>query len=66
MVMMASLLFMMVLVLVPFMLASARQVVLRSGRPTWLYRRLAARKPRGGVGLGATAAEGTARVLQRK
>ncbi|MFE6866597.1 DUF6191 domain-containing protein [Kitasatospora sp. NPDC057692] len=58
MVMMSGLLLMAVLVIVPFTLAAARQVVLRSGRPGWLSRRLAARTPSGGgVGLGATATE---------
>ncbi|MEU1372333.1 DUF6191 domain-containing protein [Streptomyces triculaminicus] len=57
MVMMAGLLFMTVLVIVPFTFASVRYVVLRSGRPSWLCRRLAARSPRSGVGLGATVTE---------
>ncbi|MEV4927362.1 DUF6191 domain-containing protein [Streptomyces roseoverticillatus] len=57
MVMMVGLLCMTVLVIVPFTLASARYVVLRSGRPAWLRRRLAARTPHGGVGLGATVTE---------
>lgn len=55
--MMAGLLCMTVLVIVPFTLASARYVVLRSGRPAWLRRRLAARPPHGGMGLGATVTE---------
>lgn len=57
MVMMSGLLFMTVLVIVPFIFASVRYVVLRSGRPSWLCRRLAARSPRGGAGLGATVTE---------
>jgi hypothetical protein len=57
MVMTASLLFMAVLVLVPFLMASARQVVLRSGHPAWLHRRLAKRRPQGGLGLGALVTE---------
>ncbi|MET8539085.1 DUF6191 domain-containing protein [Kitasatospora sp. NPDC004799] len=57
MVMMAGLLFMTVLVIVPFTLASARHVVVRSGRPGWLSRRLAARARPGSLGLGATATE---------
>ncbi|MEU8547906.1 DUF6191 domain-containing protein [Streptomyces roseoverticillatus] len=57
MVMMVGLLCMTVLVIVPFTLASARYVVLRSGRPARLRRRLAARTPHGGVGLGATVTE---------
>jgi hypothetical protein len=57
MVMMAGLLFMTVLVMVPFMFAAARYVVMRSGHPSWLCRRLVARSPRGGVGLGATVTE---------
>ncbi|MGP3923415.1 DUF6191 domain-containing protein [Streptomyces sp. 8N616] len=57
MVMTMSLLSICLLVMVPFMLASARHVVLRRGRPEWLRRRLAARRPRTGVGLGATAIE---------
>ncbi|MER7754461.1 DUF6191 domain-containing protein [Kitasatospora sp. NPDC097643] len=59
MVMLTSLLFMVVLVIVPFTLASVRHLVVRSGRPGWLCRRLAARaRARGGeLGLGATAAE---------
>ncbi|WP_424887107.1 DUF6191 domain-containing protein [Streptomyces sp. XH2] len=57
MVMMAGLLFMTVLVIVPFMFASVRYVVLRSGHPSWLCRRLAARSPNSGVGLGATVTE---------
>ncbi|MFE6750236.1 DUF6191 domain-containing protein [Kitasatospora purpeofusca] len=57
MVMMAGLLFMAVLVIVPFTLASARHLVVRSGRPGWLSHRLAARTRSGGLGLGATATE---------
>ncbi|MDH6709327.1 hypothetical protein P3T27_006073 [Kitasatospora sp. MAA19] len=57
MVMMAGLLFMALLVIVPFTLASVRQMVLRSGRPGWLCRRLTARRPGSGLGLGATATE---------
>lgn len=57
MVMMAGLLFMTVLVIVPFMFASVRYVVLRSRHPSWLSRRLAARSPHSGVGLGATVTE---------
>ncbi|MET8701450.1 DUF6191 domain-containing protein [Kitasatospora sp. NPDC058032] len=58
MVMMSGLLLMAVLVIVPFTLAAARQVVVRSGRPGWLSRRLAARaRGGGGLGLGATATE---------
>ncbi|MGA5816502.1 DUF6191 domain-containing protein [Kitasatospora sp. NPDC094028] len=45
-------------VLVPFLLASARYLVVRSGRPAGLARRLAARHRSGtGLGLGATATE---------
>ncbi|KJS55223.1 hypothetical protein VM98_14650 [Streptomyces rubellomurinus subsp. indigoferus] len=43
-------------VLVPFLLASARYVVVRSGRPAGLARRLSARR-RSTTGLGATATE---------
>ncbi len=57
MVMMTGLLFMTVLVMVPFLFASVRYLVLRSGRPAWLCRRLATRSPRSGVGLGATVTE---------
>ncbi|MFD4658264.1 DUF6191 domain-containing protein [Kitasatospora sp. NPDC058444] len=57
MVMMSGLLFMAVLVIVPFTLASIRHLVMRSGRPGWLHRRLAARTRSGGLGLGATATE---------
>ncbi|MEV7234708.1 DUF6191 domain-containing protein [Streptomyces sp. NPDC051020] len=57
MVMMSSLLFMAVLVLVPFLLASARYVVVRTGRPDWLRRVLAARTPRHGLGVGASVAD---------
>ncbi|MER7705683.1 DUF6191 domain-containing protein [Kitasatospora sp. NPDC097605] len=57
MVMMSGLLLMAVLVIVPFTLAAVRHVVVRAGRPGWLARRLAARTPGGGVGLGATATE---------
>ncbi|MFF2078715.1 DUF6191 domain-containing protein [Kitasatospora sp. NPDC058162] len=52
-----SLLSMAVLVIVPFTLASARHLVVRSGRPGRLSRRLAARTRGGGLGLGATATE---------
>ncbi|MGP3948040.1 DUF6191 domain-containing protein [Streptomyces sp. 7N604] len=55
--MMTSLLSISLLVMVPFMLASARYVVLRRGRPEWLHRRLAVRRPRTGVGVGTTAIE---------
>lgn len=55
--MMAGLVVMTVLVIVPFMFASVRYVVLRSGRPAWLRRRLAARTPSSGIGLGATVTE---------
>ncbi|WP_369184281.1 DUF6191 domain-containing protein [Streptomyces sp. Y1] len=45
-------------VLVPFLLASARYVVVRSGRPAGLARRLSARhRSATGLGLGATATE---------
>ncbi|WP_188298881.1 DUF6191 domain-containing protein [Streptomyces sp. CBMA156] len=57
MAMMAGLLFMAVLVIVPFTLASARHVVARSGHPAWLSRRLSARSRSGELGLGATATE---------
>ncbi|MEU1284169.1 DUF6191 domain-containing protein [Kitasatospora sp. NPDC005856] len=57
MVMTVGLLFMAVLVIVPFTLASMRHLVLRSGRPGWLHRRLAARARSSGLGLGATATE---------
>ncbi|MER5352377.1 DUF6191 domain-containing protein [Kitasatospora sp. NPDC002551] len=58
MVMMSGLLLMAALVIVPFTLAAARHVVVRSGRPGRLARRLAARTPSGGgPGLGATATE---------
>ncbi|MEU0832553.1 DUF6191 domain-containing protein [Streptomyces sp. NPDC005969] len=46
-----------VLVLVPFLLASARHVVVRTGRPDWLRRVLAARTPRHGLGVGASVAD---------
>ena len=55
--MMSGLLVMTLLVLIPFVLGSARYVVLRSGRPRCLRRVLAARAPRDGLGAGATAAE---------
>ncbi|MDG4858235.1 DUF6191 domain-containing protein [Streptomyces sp. T-3] len=55
--MMAGLLTMAVLVMVPFMLASVRNVLVRLGRPRWLCRLLAARTPRTGVGVGATVAD---------
>ncbi|MFF2747517.1 DUF6191 domain-containing protein [Kitasatospora sp. NPDC058048] len=57
MVMTAGLLFMAVLVIVPFTLASIRHLVVRSGRPGWLCRRLTTRPRSGGLGLGATATE---------
>ncbi|MFD5434884.1 DUF6191 domain-containing protein [Kitasatospora sp. NPDC127067] len=57
MVMTAGLLFMAVLVIVPFTLASIRYLVVRSGRPGWLCRRLTTRPRSGGPGLGATATE---------
>ncbi|MFD8783081.1 DUF6191 domain-containing protein [Kitasatospora sp. NPDC059599] len=57
MVMMAGLLFMAVLVIVPFTLTSIRHLVVRSGRPGWLCRRLTTRTPSSGHGLGATATE---------
>ncbi|MGW3039270.1 DUF6191 domain-containing protein [Kitasatospora sp. NPDC001159] len=57
MVPMAGLLFMAILVIVPFTLASIRHLVVRSGHPGWLSRRLAARTRPGGTGLGATATE---------
>jgi hypothetical protein len=39
-----------------FLFAAGRQVVLRSGHPVWLHRRLAARRrPGGGVGAGTAA-----------
>ncbi|MFJ9440750.1 DUF6191 domain-containing protein [Kitasatospora sp. NPDC101235] len=53
----ASLLLMAVLVIVPFTLASARHVIVHSGRPGWLSRRLSARARTGELGLGATATE---------
>ncbi|MFF2350924.1 DUF6191 domain-containing protein [Kitasatospora sp. NPDC058115] len=55
--MLTSLLLMTALVIVPFTLAAARHLVVRSGRPGWLARRLAARTRPGGAGLGATATE---------
>ncbi|MFG2842893.1 DUF6191 domain-containing protein [Kitasatospora sp. NPDC048296] len=57
MVMMAGLLFMAVLVIVPFTLASIRHLVVRSGHPAWLSRRLNARSRSGSLGLGAAATE---------
>ncbi|MGW0886218.1 DUF6191 domain-containing protein [Streptomyces sp. NPDC002671] len=57
MVMMSGLLIMTVLVLVPFLLASARYVVVRSGHPDWLRRILVARTPSSGLGVGATVTE---------
>ncbi|TYC66719.1 hypothetical protein EH183_41675 [Streptomyces sp. CB01881] len=57
MVMMVGLLFMAVLVIVPFTLASVRYLVVRSGRPRWLSRRLTTRARSSGHGLGATATE---------
>lgn len=57
MMMMVGLLTMTVLVLVPFMLASIRHVLVRVGRPKWLCRLLRARTPRSGVGVGATVAD---------
>ncbi|MCF3182108.1 hypothetical protein IPZ70_19475 [Streptomyces polychromogenes] len=54
MMMLSGLLTMTVLVLVPFMLASIRHVLVRLGRPKWLCRLLRARTPRGGMGVGAT------------
>ncbi|MDH6115182.1 hypothetical protein P3T36_004101 [Kitasatospora sp. MAP12-15] len=57
MVTIAGLLLMIVLMVVPFALASVRHVVLRSGRPAWLCRRMAGRGPSSGLGLGAAAAE---------
>ncbi|MEV3855764.1 DUF6191 domain-containing protein [Streptomyces sp. NPDC050095] len=52
--MMSGLLTMAVLVLVPFMLASIRHVLVRIGRPKWLCRLLRARTPASGLGVGAT------------
>ncbi|MFJ9691966.1 DUF6191 domain-containing protein [Kitasatospora sp. NPDC101183] len=43
--------------IVPFTFAAARNLIVRSGRPARLARRLAARAPRTGLGLGATATE---------
>ncbi|MER7986270.1 DUF6191 domain-containing protein [Streptomyces noursei] len=40
-----------------FSLAAARQIVLRSGRPAWLRRRLGGRSSSGGAGLGAALTE---------
>ncbi|WP_051837530.1 DUF6191 domain-containing protein [Streptomyces sp. NRRL WC-3742] len=57
MVMTAGLLLMAILVIVPFTFAALRQVIVRSGRPARLARRLAARTPGTGLGLGATATE---------
>ncbi|MEV7952622.1 DUF6191 domain-containing protein [Streptomyces sp. NPDC088252] len=51
---MSSLLVMAVLVTVPFLLASARYAVVRTGRPDRLRRVLAARTPRHGLGVGAS------------
>ncbi|MEV4429326.1 DUF6191 domain-containing protein [Streptomyces sp. NPDC053792] len=53
MVMMVSLMVMAVVVLVPFLLAAARHVVLRTGRPRWLRRILAARAKDSTDGAGA-------------
>jgi hypothetical protein len=44
-------------VLVPFVLAVARYLVLRARHPARLYRWLAARGPSGGLGAGATVLE---------
>ncbi|MDI2129882.1 DUF6191 domain-containing protein [Yinghuangia seranimata] len=54
---MTSLLLIAVLVLIPFTAASARHVVLRTGRPAWIRRRLRSRAPGAGPGVGATATE---------
>ncbi|MFJ4190965.1 DUF6191 domain-containing protein [Kitasatospora sp. NPDC089509] len=54
---MTGLLLMAVLVIVPFTLASIRHVVVRSGRPGRLSRRLSVRTRGTGLGLGATATE---------
>ncbi|MER5970532.1 DUF6191 domain-containing protein [Streptomyces sp. NPDC002055] len=55
--MLASLMAILVPVIGGFLLAAARQVVLRSGRPAWLRKRLAKRTPTGGVGVGASLTE---------
>lgn len=57
MLMLSSLLIMAVLVMVPFMLASARYAVIRTGHPAWLGRVLAGRTPREGLGVGASVAD---------
>ncbi|QEV53709.1 hypothetical protein CP981_20440 [Streptomyces platensis] len=57
MMMLASLMAILVPVIGGFLLAAARQVVLRSGHPKWLRRRLTGRTSAGGVGLGATMTE---------
>ncbi|MFG2623819.1 DUF6191 domain-containing protein [Streptomyces sp. NPDC048473] len=57
MVMMSSLLVTAVLVTVPFLPAAARHGVVRTGRPDWLRRVLAARTPCHGLGVGASVAD---------
>ncbi|MGW5777872.1 DUF6191 domain-containing protein [Streptomyces sp. NPDC003863] len=54
MVMMVSLMVTAVIVLIPFLLAAARHVVLRTGRPKWVRRVLAARAKDGADGAGVT------------
>ncbi|MEL5955715.1 DUF6191 domain-containing protein [Streptomyces sp. CLV115] len=46
-----------VLVMVPFLLASARHVVIRTGRPDWLRHAVAARTPPHALGVGAPVAD---------
>lgn len=55
--MLASLMAILVPVIGGFLLAVVRQVVLRSGRPAWLRRRLGGRAPAGGMGAGAAMTE---------
>jgi hypothetical protein len=43
--------------MVPFLLASARHAVIRTGHPAWLGRVLAGRTPREGLGVGASVAD---------
>ncbi|MCE4943508.1 MULTISPECIES: DUF6191 domain-containing protein [Streptomyces] len=57
MVMLASLMAILVPVIGGFLLAAARQIVLRSGRPAWLRRRLAGGPSSGGASLGAALTE---------
>ncbi|MFF0473289.1 DUF6191 domain-containing protein [Streptomyces sp. NPDC004284] len=57
MVMMVSLMVMAVVVLLPFLLGAARHVVLRTGRPKWVRRLLAAHAKDVPAGAGATATD---------